>query len=261
MIFFGGKVLPDFVLIGAQKCASTSLLAYMGQHSCIRLGSRKSTHYFDRNLDRSARWYASHFPKAPASLTGRVKPRDWLTGESCPDYIFLPGVPARMASLMPEARIIVILRDPVKRLVSQYKHEKRKGRVPMSFGPYVRQTLGLDWPVTGTPAFMLQQAAVQRGFYADQLSHWHKFYCRGQILVVGFEELVATPDPVMERIFRFLGLPPEKVDASAVLNPATGALDENIDPVVLEELRALYAEKNRCLAEIAGQDFPWLSSA
>ena len=244
-------VLPDFVVIGAQKCASTSILSYIGQHSGVRLPRRKSTHFFDREFDRGADWYARQFPREWFGA------RDWLTGESCPSYLFLPEVAPRMAALMPKARLITILRDPVKRLISQYHHEKRKGRVPGDFSAYVAGSMTAAWPVSGELEHVLQQAGVPRGHYADQLRHWQKHFPREQMLVVGFEDLIATPDAVMASIFAFLGLPPQKVDTSQVLNSGSGK-GEVMDAGLLEELRQLYAEKNRGLAAIAGCDFSWL---
>lgn len=256
MTIFGKPSLPDFVVIGAQKCATTSLLAYMGQHSRIRLGFKKATHYFDRHHAKSVNWYARQFPAAPSSLWGKA--RDWLTGESCPAYMFLPEVPQRMSTIMPQVRLIAIVRDPVKRLVSQYGHEKRKGRVDTDFAGYVEQSIGMDWPTTGTLPFVLQQAAVPRGFYADQLRHWQKFFPREQILVVSFEDLIARPGEAMERIFEFLQLSPETVDTSKVLNKGSGSKGPNIDSDLLEKLRELYLGKNRDLPEIANATFSWL---
>lgn len=251
MSFIGKKVLPDFVVIGAQKCASTSLLSYIGQHSRVRLGRKKSTHYFDLNPSRGADWYAAHFPRHLAGLWGGE--RDWLTGESCPSYMFLPEVPARMAALMPHVKLIAILRDPVKRLVSQYHHEKRKGRAAGDFASFIAPSLELGWPVSGPVTEVLQKAAVPRGFYADQLRHWQNHFPRQQILAVSFEELLAKPDAVMGRIFTFLGLEPEAVDTSRVLNKGTGAADEPLDPALLERLGALYRSRNAQLAQIISQ--------
>lgn len=248
MSLFGKKVLPDFVVIGAQKCASTSLLDYIGQHSRVRLGRKKSTHFFDLNPERGAAWYAAHFPRHLGGLWGGG--RKWLTGESCPSYMFLPEVPARMAALMPHVKLIAILRDPVKRLVSQYHHEKRKGRCSTDFAGFVAPSLALDWPVQGPTVEVLQKAAVPRGFYADQLAHWLQHFPKNQLLVVDFEDLIAKPDMVMGRIFSFLGLEPERVDTSRVLNKGTGPAAETIDPELLERLRAVYATRNRRLAEI-----------
>ncbi len=125
----GKPTLPDFVIIGAQKCGTTSLLSYIGQHSRVRLARKKAIHFFDYNYERGGTWYARQFPRSAVfPFRGGEGKRNWLTGESCPSYVFLPEVPSRMKGTVPDAKVIVVLRDPVKRLVSHYFHERRKQR-------------------------------------------------------------------------------------------------------------------------------------
>src|SRR5687768_16419575 len=99
--------LPDFVVIGAQKAGTTSLHYYLSEHPGILIGTRKEVHFFDRAYNRGTLWYRSSFP-----IRGLI---DAIIGESTPNYIFHPCVPARMASLLPAARLIAVLRNPVER--------------------------------------------------------------------------------------------------------------------------------------------------
>lgn len=244
--------LPDFLVIGAQKSATTSLLAYMGQHPQVKLGFKKATHYFDLHPERSLAWYARHFP-----LTLPVAGRRWITGESCPSYVFLPEVPERVKAALPQVKLIAILRHPVKRLVSQYYHEKRKSRAAPSFADWVAQSRGMGWPVAGDTEFVRQNAAVPRGYYAQQLSHWLTRFPQSSLGVFTFEELTQEPQKTMNAVFRFLGLPEAPVDTSRVLNSGNASSKEPIDPHLLGDLDSLYRQVNRDLPAIAGRSFPW----
>jgi len=258
----GGFALPDFLIIGAQKSATTSLLSYVGQHPQVKLGWKKATHYFDLHPERSARWYAWNFPLAgnPAGfLTGRPSRRQWLTGESCPAYMFFPEVPQRVLNSIPQARFIIILRDPVWRLVSHYYHERRKQRVAAGFADYVARSIDMDWPAPGDDMPTVRQFhAVPRGFYEDQIRHWLQFFPRQRFCIVRFEDLVAESAATMNRIFAFLGLGSHGVDTSQVLNKGTGARDsEVLDADLLRRLDDLYRERNAGLASLIGEDFTY----
>ena len=259
----GARALPDFLIIGAQKSATTSLLSYIGQHSQVRLGAKKAVHFFDMNFHRGAGWYARRFPLIrpwPLSLffSGSLGERDWLTGESCPSYMFLPDVPGRVHDLLPEAKLIVILRNPVDRLVSQYQHERRKHRADESFEEFIAPSLKAAWPPAGGIEYLRQRCAVPRGFYADQLRHWQLIFPIERFLVLSFEELVKSPTDTLNRTFEFLGLEAQPVDTSTVLNKGTGSRFPAIDPSLRIQLEILYREKNHRLEEITGRKSFWL---
>ena len=258
----GARALPDFLIIGAQKSATTSLLSYIGQHSQVRLGAKKAVHFFDLNFHRGADWYARHFPRShpwPLSFLSSEsrRERDWLTGESCPSYMFLPGVPGRVRELLPDVKLIVILRDPVDRLISQYRHERRKNRAMESFEDFIAPSFEAAWPPEGDIEYLRQRCAVPRGFYADQLRHWQMFFPPQRFLALSFEELVRNNTITLNRVFEFLGLNAQTVDTSAVLNRATDNGSLVIDPGLRIQLENLYRRKNEGLEGITGQKSFW----
>jgi hypothetical protein len=113
--------LPDFLIIGAMKCATTSLLYYLGQHPEIQVSSPKELNFFvaERNWGKGLAWYRSHFQK-----------NIMLRGEASPAYTSYPryaGVPARIARILPQVKLVYILRDPVKRMVSHFIHRSARG--------------------------------------------------------------------------------------------------------------------------------------
>ncbi|HYF40703.1 MAG TPA: sulfotransferase domain-containing protein, partial [Gemmatimonadales bacterium] len=119
--------LPSVLLIGAQKAGTTSLFNYMAEHPAVLPPSNKEIHYFDLNPTRGLTWYRSHFPYNHQLRDGSV------TVDASPYYLAHPGVPQRAAQLLPGARLLVLLRNPVDRAYSHYQHEVRGGREPLSF--------------------------------------------------------------------------------------------------------------------------------
>ena len=120
------RPLPDFLVIGAQKSGTTSFFHYIAQHPKIFDHKAKELHFFDLHYGRGAAWYRSQFP-----LLASVK-KDSLVGEATPYYLCHPHAPKRIHGLVPDVKLIVLLRDPVDRAISHYFHEVKKGRETLS---------------------------------------------------------------------------------------------------------------------------------
>ena len=118
------RALPDAIIIGAQKCGTSSLHNYLTQHPGVIAPLRKEVHYFDDNYRRGERWYRAHFGRAGGP---------GINLDSSPYYLFHPLAAQRAHQLLPDARLIVMLRDPVRRAYSHYWHERDKRRESLSF--------------------------------------------------------------------------------------------------------------------------------
>ena len=123
-------MLPNLVIIGAMKCGTTSLHYYLDQHPDISMSAKKETNFFTpRGFDKGVEWYEQQF-------TGGTR----ICGEASPNYSYFdrfPGVPERMHSVIPEPRIIYMVRNPIRRILSQYVHECSAGRETKSLGDAV----------------------------------------------------------------------------------------------------------------------------
>src|SRR4051794_22945776 len=117
------RPLPDFLILGAQKAGTTALYAYLRWHPEITGPSFKEVSFFDRHYANGERWYRAHMPARRRSLVG----------EASPSYLFHPLAPERVAGLLPEARLIALLRNPVARPSSNYQNEVALGGEPLSF--------------------------------------------------------------------------------------------------------------------------------
>jgi hypothetical protein len=201
------RALPDAVILGAQKCGTSSLHHYLVQHPRVIAPLRKEVHYFDLNHGRGEAWYRAHFGR-----TGEPG----LNLDSSPYYLFHPAVPARLHALLPRARLIVLLRDPVRRAYSHYWHERDKGRETLGFEEAIAAEPGrlgtceaalANGTLKASPAHQ-HFSYLARGRYAEQLERWFAVFPREQFLVLRFEELAREPLATLNRTLSFLGLPP-----------------------------------------------------
>ncbi len=216
--------LPRVLLIGAPKSGTTSLLAYLEVFPELWRHPRKELHFFDGRWSWGEAWYRMQFP-SPARLQGR------LAIEATPDYLQDPQAPERAAALMPEARLIVLLREPLRRALSWFQHRQR-----LLGGSDEAETL-IDAELQSLAALTPEQRAVlgwrapnclAGSLYVDQIRRWHRCYQEHQILVLRFEDLVIDPAAACQRVGRFLGLPQREwpPEAAQILGQAWNVAPE-----------------------------------
>jgi hypothetical protein len=205
------RLLPDFIILGGQRCGTTSLFEYLSRHPQVRPSFPKEIHYFSNHYHRGMRWYRSHFPLAGRDLAG-IKRR--ITGEATPYYLLHPLASERLAHDLPNARLIVLLRNPVDRAYSHYQHEVRSGVETLSFENAVREE---EARIHGEKeriiangeyrSFNLQHYTyLRRGVYFDQLRQWHEYFDQDQLLIMISENFSADPATNLDQTARFLGI-------------------------------------------------------
>jgi hypothetical protein len=185
---------PDFLIIGAEKAGTTWLHDVLRTHPGLFMTDVKEVHYFNRfdsngnEIDNFTRrgpdWYARHFTDAPAGL-----PR----GEATPMYLCDPDAAGRIKDTLPEARFIVMLREPVSRAWSHYRMARAKEHI----------TADLDALIAAEDPLVLG-----RGRYGEQLARWFTLFDRDRFLILVFEEVMADPGPALTRVADWLGVDP-----------------------------------------------------
>jgi hypothetical protein len=172
--------LPTFVGIGAQRAATTWAYSCLKEHPEVFVSEEKEIHFFDTHFDRGLDWYKAHFRGAAGKKAA---------GEITPNYLDVPQAVPRLAEVLPDARLFVILRDPVERTFSQYHllHEKFSG---MSFRQACEHARGI----------------VETSLYADQLERVYAHYRRDQVKVLLYDDVQSRPDQVLAELFGFLGV-------------------------------------------------------
>jgi hypothetical protein len=178
-------VLPDFLVIGAQRAGTTWLDNALRSHPRVVMSQhRKEIHFFDQNFANGTAWYSSFFA-TDVSPTSRV-------GETTPHYLYHPDVPGRVAELIPDCQLIAVLRNPIDRAYSQYGHNvKTKG-----------------WTFSFEQAIESEPSLLERGNYAEQLGRFLRYFDQNRVLVAIFEEVTRDPDSAAVALGRFLGVDP-----------------------------------------------------
>jgi hypothetical protein len=248
------RPLPDFLIIGAQKAGTTALYAYLRQHPQITGPSWKEVSFFDRHYARGAAWYRGNFPNA---LRARG-----LVGEASPSYVFHPLAPERVAALVPEAKLIALVRNPVDRAFSHYQHEVALGREPLSFEDALEaedeRLRGEEERMLADPAYFSRAwwdfTYRARGRYAEQLERWLAVFPRERLLILPSEDLGAEPEQAYAGVLEFLGAPPHRLDSYPRVFERQY---EPMRPETRERLAAEFAEPNARLYELLGRNLGW----
>jgi len=178
--------LPGFVIIGAMKCATSTLHVQLAAQRGVFMSTPKEPCFFsdDEVWARGIDWYRGLFAGAPAEA---------ICGESSTHYTKLPTYPRtieRMKPILPHAKLIYIMRHPVDRLISHYIHEWTEGRV----------RVGIDRAVEERPEL------IDYGRYAFQIRPWIEAYGGDGVLPVFLERMRREPEAELERVARFIGL-------------------------------------------------------
>jgi Sulfotransferase domain len=238
--------LPDFMIIGAPKCGTTSLFQYLGAHPLIENPRRKEIHYFDENYHRGDAWYRRRFPFVEKPM---------LTGEATTAYLYAKDAPARAHALVPNAKLIVVLRDPVKRVISHYWHNQTRGRIKVDFDTYFREALSDNYRNAKDQAESFIRYPVQWGFYKEQVERWLRHYPRKQFLFLRFRDFTNDAPVQINKVFEFLGVDPVAVPTGKVFN-ASEPYEMEKGPII-DRLYELYARKNAGLDQLIGPQFKW----
>lgn len=179
--------LPEFIVIGAAKAATTWIQAQLQANPAIYMPDPEP-HFFSREYERGENHYRDWFKHAPSQVNA--------IGEKSADYLSDPAVPARIAAMVPDARLIVQLRDPVERAYSDYKMYFRRGLVSATPEDYLTST---DHEY---------RRFLCDGLYGQHIRKWLEYFPKEQILAFRFEEVKAKPRAVVEQVSRHIGIDP-----------------------------------------------------
>lgn len=214
------RVPPTFLIVGAQRCGTTALFKTLMQHPRVfgpRL--RKGVHYFDIHPDHPASWYRSHFPTQSTINRAALSGSAVHVGESSPYYLWHPLAAERINAMLPEVRLLVLLRDPVERAYSAHSHELARGFETEPFEQALElepqrlngesQRLQAD-PHARSPSHQ-HHAYVARGEYIDQLERVAAVVGRERMMVLDSQDFWTTPELVWPELTTFLSLTPASV--------------------------------------------------
>lgn len=251
------RMRPGFLIAGAQRCGTTSLFRMLAKHPDVRPPAlTKGVHYFDTadRFRRGPRFYGAHFPLAVG--TGKV------TGEASPYYLFHPLAAERIAQELPDARVVVLVRDPVERAFSAHKQETWRGFETLSFEEALdaepRRLAGEEERIVSDPSYQSfahqHHAYVGRGHYAPQLHRMAAAVGRSRLLVLDADRFFADPHAQWDAVLEHIGLRAVHLDAPVKANarPSSPMAEQT-----RARLQAEFTHSDEDLADFLGHPPSW----
>ncbi|MEL6107927.1 MAG: sulfotransferase [Planctomycetota bacterium] len=177
--------MPHFIGIGAQRCATTWLAQCLGEHPAVYCPEKKEVQYFDVYYDRGRDWYLDHFADATSEQT---------YGEYTPDYLPKREAIDRLVRDAPNAKLIIMLRDPVERAASAFRLFKSRGRIETD-----------DLSV----ALRDHSHLIDYGRYAAQIEYLFTRVDSSQVKIILFDDVHRDPYHVLRDLFRWIDIDPD----------------------------------------------------
>lgn len=204
-VYGADQVWPAFLCLGAQKAGTTTLHRLLSEHPRVFLPRSKELQYFSLHSNRGPDWYADCFAQArPGQMCGDITPY----------YLFHPEAPRRIRELLPEARLIVLLRDPVERALAGYFHSRRHGMEPLPLEEALaaegKRLFGAEASLRSPGAHHISHqfhSYVSRSRYEIQLQRLLDIFPREQLLLIRSEDLFAGDAWPWMQVLDFIGVP------------------------------------------------------
>ena len=206
--------LPDFLIAGERRCGTTSLYHWLSGHPAVRMYPRSDTSWFIDDGVKGKTWREGYVDPAlwkkdhnVEAYAARFEPAeaDTVTGEKCADLMYWQPSHERLRRFLPEAKFIIVLRNPVRRAWSHYCNEVGKGRETLS----IREALAQEDTRASQSDFARYHLSYRRrGNYDDSLSRFLEYIPRENVMIVIHEKLIHDRQQELARIARFIGAEP-----------------------------------------------------
>ena len=263
------RMLPDFIVIGAQRGGTSSLFKYLSLHPEIAPSIRKEIEFFSRyRAEHGFGWYRSHFPLASSRARAESAGRKLLTFEATPTYLDHPHTAAQIAQAMPEVKLILLLRDPIARALSHHQHMTRLRLETFPFAQAVRfeeeRIKEERSKVFSDPLYYsrpyTRYCYAYRGLYAKHLEGWLNHFPRDNFLFLRSEDFYSDPSTTLGRILSFVGVDPQWRPAEFAnysYRHGPPAEYEDMDAPTRSYLADRFAPHNQRLKDLLGPEFSW----
>ncbi|CAN5643343.1 hypothetical protein BH11ACT8_BH11ACT8_16270 [soil metagenome] len=257
----GLRMTPSIIVVGAQRAGTTTLFRLLEAHpQLVRPTLSKGTGYFDDGYDRSWHWYQGHFPlRRPGPVPSAGQP---VTFECSGYYLFHPLAAARIASDLPDVRVVVLVRDPVERAFSAHRHELARGYETLPLADALAaegiRTAGESVKLERTPGYRSfahrHHAYVQRGEYAHQVRRFRTALGADRVHVLDADLFFADPRRQFAGLQQALGLSTWLPAEVAVSNARPGP---PADPDLRGRLMRHFEPHDSELGELLGEVPSW----
>ena len=250
------RVLPDFVVIGSSKSGTTSLHYYLIQHP--RIISERNVHFFEYMQTNSIEWYRAHFP------TKAYKNFKKLTvGEQTATYLFHPLIPKRIHTTIPNAKLIVVLRNPVDRAYSNYTHQVREGIEKRTFEEAIKSELKRIEICKNNSEYKINNddfsshvifSYLRHGIYVDFIKAWMEFFTKEQFLILPTYDLNNNRAKFLKQVFDYLNV--QNFEIKDVERQNVGEY-KKLDKSMRKFLVDYYRPHNERLFKLLEKNFDW----
>lgn len=262
-IFAKMHMTPDVMIIGAMKCGTTSLFRYLEGHPDFLGPKMKEIHYFDFKYDKGIEWYRRQFPTKLKKMKCGLKGQRIITGEASPYYMFHPHACKRIASVLPNVKLIALLRNPVDRAYSHYQNEIRHEREHLKFEEAIdaepnRLAGEIEKMLDDEFYFSFHHghhSYLARGIYVEQIKVWHTLFPKKQLLILDSETFFENPLRGFDRVCSFLELSPFRIKEFKTHN--AGEYKQQIPAKLRKRLSDYFNPHNEDLYNYLGTKFEW----
>ena len=244
------RLRPSFIIVGAQKSATSSLYDFIVKHPKVSKAEKKEIHYFDISYKKGASWYISHFP---------LLKKGFISGESTPSLLRLESSLINLKKDFPGIKVLVIFRDPVERTISHYFHNVRKGREKRSFLAAISSEESLSDNFC-EPSFnskdirRIHYSYIGRSLYMRQLSYLKRIFNPSQLMLLRYSEVISINDETRQKIFRFLELEDFQIKKMSFKNKGHQSVENQICPSSLAFLKDKINLDRKLFLEKVGWD-------
>ena len=256
------RVIPDFLVIGAKRCGTTSLYQHLSEHPCISRSPRDNIGFFNENYHLGINWYKSLFPTVFYKKKMESKNKHCLFFDVTSTYMEEELTAKNVYEVNPNQKIIVILRNPVDRAYSHYHVNVKEKSEKRSFEDAVFEEMNrikseriIQNKNKNLRVFTPNNIHyLKKGFYALQLKSWFKIFPREQILVLSTEEFQEDQNLIYKKIFDFLNIPNMKIKNTEKMEKG------NYIPMKDETRKLLldyFRQYNYELFELINNEFDW----
>ena len=248
------RAMPSLLIIGAQKAGTTSLFNYLISHSKIIRPLKKEIHYLSYYYNKSFLWYKMHFP---------IITDDSLTLDASTSYIIYPHTAKRASLLIPNAKIIALLRNPIERAYSHYYHTIKIGKENNSFekaleleskrDEFILNNFRMDDDFAYND--MYRHSYCLRGIYVIQLKSWFRFFSKENILILESRSFFNKPHETINKIADFLKITNDFNFKALTYNKGVSKPPMSKETYIY--LKNLFDPYNKYLFELIGEQFDW----
>ncbi|MCU0433524.1 MAG: sulfotransferase [Bacteroidia bacterium] len=262
----GQRMLPSFFIIGVQKGGTTAMSEYLSEHPQLVRPQRKDVYFFNNveNYAKGMRWYQMHFAHPLYCMA-----KQWRTGtkvkatfDATPNYFAAPGAAEKLHRHFPDAKLVLLLRNPVQRAWSNWRMNRRHGFEPLGFDEALRaedQRIAAEDAFAaahGTHSYVRQRLGYKtNGIYIHFLREWQQYFPANRFFIRTTEEMEADTARVYNELTDFLGL--DRYTGVKFIHHNKGGESERMTESTLAELSAFFAPHNLALESLLGRGLGW----